>query len=120
MALNWKNKVDGVDICSAKDVNDLAAAIKENESGISGLQNDKVNKADVVNDLTAGGADKVLSAEQGKALKGMVDGNSTSISDLSDESTLPHKVKDVSNNKTFKMGLQIKNGKTQIVYEEAV
>lgn len=32
-----------------------------------------VKKADIVNDLTTGGTDKVLSAEQGKALKGQVD-----------------------------------------------
>ena len=39
---------------------------------------------------------------------------------LSDESTMPHKVTDVTNNKTYKMGLQIKDGKTQIMYEEVV
>ena len=33
----------------------------------------KVNTADIVNDLTTGGATKVLSAEQGKALKGLID-----------------------------------------------
>ncbi len=42
------------------------------------------------------------------------------INDLGDESTMPHKVKDVDNNKTYKMGLQIKDGKTQIMYEEVV
>ena len=33
----------------------------------------KVNISDIVNDLTTGGASKVLSAEQGKALKGLID-----------------------------------------------
>lgn len=75
MALEWKNKVDGVDICSAADVNNLAAAIKANEQGVSNLGNDKLDKTSVVNDLTTGGVTKALSAEQGKALN-------TSISEL--------------------------------------
>lgn len=34
--------------------------------------NSKVAKSDIVNDLTTGGTIKVLSAEQGKALKNLI------------------------------------------------
>lgn len=50
-----------------------AADISTNASGITTLDGNKVNKSDIVNDLTTGGATKVLSAEQGKTLKGLVD-----------------------------------------------
>ncbi len=40
-----------------------------------------VLKSDIVNDLTTGGTDKVLSAEQGKILKTNVDANATAIAD---------------------------------------
>lgn len=43
-----------------------------------------VEDKDIVNDLTTGGTNKVLSAEQGKVLKGLVDSAApdTSIADL--------------------------------------
>lgn len=37
----------------------------------------KVAKADIVDNLTDGGTDKVLSAEQGKVLKGLIDGKTS-------------------------------------------
>lgn len=45
----------------------------------------KVNTADIVDDLTSGGATVPLSAEQGVVLKGLSDTNSTSISELTTE-----------------------------------
>ena len=35
-------------------------------------------------------------------------------------STMPHKIKDLDNDKTYKFGLRIKNGVTQFIYEEEV
>jgi len=62
---------------NANDVIDrlveLVAAIQSNKDSVDALVADKVAKADIVNDLTSGGADKVLSAEQGKALKELID-----------------------------------------------
>ncbi len=46
-----------------------------------------VLKSDIINDLTSGGADKVLSAEQGKTLKTSVDANSTAIADNTSDIT---------------------------------
>jgi len=39
----------------------------------------KVNIADIIDDLTTGGSDKPLSAEQGKVLKGLIDGMSSGL-----------------------------------------
>lgn len=36
-----------------------------------------VEDKDIVNDLTTGGANKVLSAEQGKTLKGLIDSSTS-------------------------------------------
>lgn len=44
--------------------------------------NDNDFQAGIVNDLTTGGSNKALSAEQGKVLKGLVDANKTSIDEL--------------------------------------
>lgn len=52
---------------------ELVAAINANKGSIDALVADKVAKADIVNDLTTGGTEKVLSAEQGKALKALID-----------------------------------------------
>ena len=46
---------------------ELVKAIADNADSIDALTSDKVAKSDIVNDLTSGGVDKVLSAEQGKA-----------------------------------------------------
>ena len=52
---------------------ELVTAIGENEATIDALLANKVAYTDIVNDLTTGGVAKVLSAEQGKVLKGLMD-----------------------------------------------
>ena len=52
---------------------ELVAAIQANKDSIDALVADHLKKSDIINDLTSGGAEKVLSAEQGKALKALVD-----------------------------------------------
>lgn len=52
---------------------ELVEAIKNNRDTIELLTAGKVSADDIVNDLTTGGTKKVLSAEQGKALKALVD-----------------------------------------------
>ena len=36
------------------------------------------------------------------------------------EDYMPHLIKDITNNKTYQYGLQVKNGATQIIYEEVL
>ena len=36
------------------------------------------------------------------------------------EDNMPHRIKDITNNKTYRYGLQIKNGVTQFIYEEVL
>ncbi len=36
------------------------------------------------------------------------------------EDNMPHLIKDITNNKTYRYGLQIKNGATQFIYEEVL
>ena len=52
---------------------ELVAAIQANKDSIDALVADHLQKGDIVNDLTSGGAEKVLAAEQGKALKALLD-----------------------------------------------
>ena len=52
---------------------ELVAAIQANKDSIDALVADHLKRGDIVNDLTSGGANKVLSAEQGKALKALLD-----------------------------------------------
>ena len=35
-------------------------------------------------------------------------------------SNMPYRFKDITNNKTYRYGLQIQNGVTQIIYEEVI
>ena len=51
---------------------ELVAAIGDNRDSIDALVADKVSFSDIVNDLTTGGTNKVLSAEQGKVLAGLI------------------------------------------------
>ena len=54
-------------------LSELVAAIQSNKSTIQSLTSGKLSYDDIVNDLTTGGTTKVLSAEQGKALKALID-----------------------------------------------
>ncbi len=58
---------------------ELVTAIGQNKDSITALTSDKVAKADIVNSLTSEDATKVLSAAQGKALKDLIDGISSSV-----------------------------------------
>lgn len=61
-------------------------------------EHDLLEQGDVVNDLTTGGTNKVLSAEQGKVLKGLVD--------ASQPEGFDQLVSDVAHAKTDIQGLQ--------------
>lgn len=52
---------------------ELIALVNENRDTLAGITGGFVKAENIVNDLTTGGAAKVLSAEQGKVLKGMLD-----------------------------------------------
>ena len=54
-------------------LSELVNAINANKDSIDALVADHVKKTEIINDLTTGGTDKVLSAEQGKALKALID-----------------------------------------------
>lgn len=71
------------DIQTAKDA--LTADINNvktvHDADIKRLESQKLDKTDVINDLTTGGADKALSAEQGKTLFTYADNGKKSIAD---------------------------------------
>lgn len=54
-------------------LSELVKAINDNKDNIDALLADHVKKTEIINDLTTGGTNKVLSAEQGKALKTLID-----------------------------------------------
>lgn len=76
----WKATVDTFLTGQADDpvgtmdkLAELVAQIQANATSIEAITSGKVAVSDIVNDLTTGGTDKVLSAEQGKTLKGLID-----------------------------------------------
>ncbi|MDU3410111.1 hypothetical protein [Clostridium sp.] len=76
------NGVDNTRLATSLDVdsiNDSITVINGNIDTANANIGAKVNKIDIVNDLTNGGTTKVLSAEQGKALKGLIDNKITAI-----------------------------------------
>lgn len=86
-----------VDDTTSDQLSEVLAMIEANEGTIESLTSNKVNVSDIVDNLTTASADKVLSANQGVVLKGLIDDlqeavNSTGItvdSALSDSSTNP-------------------------------
>ena len=70
--------VQKVSVELTEDVNNAKAA---HDADIQRLESQKLNKTDVVNDLTTGGTDKALSAEQGKTLFTYADNGKKSIAD---------------------------------------
>lgn len=70
--------VQKVSVELTEDVNNAKAA---HDADIKRLESQKLNKTDVVNDLTTGGVDKALSAEQGKTLFTYADNGKKSIAD---------------------------------------
>lgn len=70
--------VQKVSVELTEDVNNAKAA---HDADIKRLESQKLNKSDVVNDLTTGGVDKALSAEQGKTLFTYADNGKKSIAD---------------------------------------
>lgn len=70
---------DGGDLDRLKE---LVTAINANKDSIDALVADHVKKSEIINDLLTGGADKVLSAEQGKVLKGLLDSLTSTVGNL--------------------------------------
>lgn len=72
-----------VDITNAKTAHDadIKRVTDAHTADVQRLDAQKLGKTDVVNDLTTGGADKALSAEQGKVLFTFADNGKKSIAD---------------------------------------
>lgn len=73
-----KTNIQSVKNTLTADINNVKTA---HETDIKRLESQKLNKTDIVNDLTTGGADKALSAEQGKTLFMYADNGKKSIAD---------------------------------------
>lgn len=93
---NWNNKYSpGSDISQAKTLSNLSTTAWSDDTTPRDLQSwigdldkrtkellaDKVGKTDIINDLTTGGTDKPLSAEQGKVLFQYADDGKQAIAD---------------------------------------
>ena len=59
------------------------------------------------------------SAVRGRFTAGMYDEIKQAVTSHK-EDNMPHLIKDITNNKTYRYGLQIKNGATQFIYEEVL
>lgn len=91
-------------------LSEVVAAIKANKDLIEAATVGNLKTSDIVNDLTIGGADKVLSAEQGKALKALID----QIHTFENADTLDGIGEDANGDLTFN-GKTL-NGETGIAY----
>ena len=78
-----ERKADIVKVRSdhATDIQGVKADIKTAKDALTVVIQQKLNKSDIVNDLTTGGVDKALSAEQGKTLFTYADNGKKSIAD---------------------------------------
>ena len=83
------------------------------DAAYGALNTNKINISSIANNVTETVAGKVLDATQGTAL-------ALQISQLADLSTMSFKVIDVDTSTQYAFGLQIKDGKTQLMYEEVV
>lgn len=72
---------------------EMVAYIKENRELISGITTNKVNVADIINNLTTNVTNKPLSAAQGVALKALIDAI-----------TIPTKISQLTNDKGYITG----------------
>jgi len=94
---------------------ELVKAISDNKDNIDALVDDKVAKADIVNDLTTGGVDKVLSAEQGKVLQAAIEALQALAHEHANKEILDGIGKsEVTGNLTYN-GVEL-NGQTGIAY----
>lgn len=82
---NLKTFVNGDDV-NLDSVKELADYIKANKALVDQVTTNKVNTADVINALDCVVAGKVLDGRQGKVLKGLIDGLSTTLSNLTTDS----------------------------------
>ena len=78
--LNYKNLAKQVKLNLQGLDQDLSTAESNISSINSNISTNYIPKSDIVNDLTTGGTGKVLSAEQGKSLKTLIDSINTLLS----------------------------------------
>ena len=137
-------KPEGTDPVKISDLNDnmdivddvLKAnadniATKETPAGAQSKANAAENAAKAYTDIheqkvaphsgheTPSGAQAKVDALAGE-------GNTKTVKELDDELAshkedyMPHLIKDITNNKTYRYGLQVKDGVTQFIYEEVL
>lgn len=75
------NAVADSDDTTLDQLSEIVTYIKNNKSLIENVTTSKVNVTDIINTLTSSDTKKPLSAAQGKALKALIDGLSTSKAD---------------------------------------
>lgn len=76
---NRLNALADSDDTTLDQMSELVEYIKDNRELIEGVTTTKVNVSDIVNNLTTNSADKVLSAAQGVAIKGLIDALQTEV-----------------------------------------
>lgn len=91
---NRLNTLANSDDTTLDQMAELVAYIKANRGLIESITTDKVNVADIVNNLTTNVTNKPLSAAQGVAIKGLIDSLNTAVGKKLDASALPTAVED--------------------------
>ena len=109
----WKDEVDGL-----AGNGRTTETVKGNADKIGilngiGEVKEKINVANIVDDLTTNDSAKVLSAKQGKILKDELTSHKAE--------NMPHQFINHKENKTYKFGFQLSaEGNPQIIFEEVV
>ena len=78
------NTLADSDDTTLDQMSEIVAYIKSNKSLIDGITTNKINVADIVDNLTTSSTTKVLSAKQGVAIKSLIDALQTEVNGKSD------------------------------------
>ena len=86
-----------VDETTTDQLSEVLKLIEDNKGDLESLTSSKVNVSDIVDNLTTANAKKVLSANQGVALKALIDGLQTAVDELGEDyDGHTHAIADVS------------------------
>ena len=84
-----------VDDATTDQLSEVLTLIDANKGTLESLTSNKINVSDIVNNLTTNSTDKVLSAAQGVAIKGLIDALQEAVNGKADEGH-GHVINDVS------------------------
>lgn len=98
------NALADSDDTTLDQMSEIVAYIKSNKSLIENITTNKINVADIIDNLTTNVSNKPLSAAQGVALKSLIDGlTAADVGALPDTTVIPDALSDLSDDATHRV-----------------